>query len=114
MRLKQINYQKDQNKKDQSGADLASQVIETVAGVPIHYHVTADFIGFYDAVNALDGITVNVEKDLYDPYYPKDSFTSSGAFVESDRAQARVYFCEQRTFKKERRSRGAPRVQKRL
>lgn len=82
-----FNDQKDQNKKDQSGADLTSKVFETVTGVPIHYHVTADFSGFKDLVDALGGVKVNVEKDLYDPYYPKDSFDKNGNFVESDAYQ---------------------------
>jgi LCP family protein required for cell wall assembly len=78
-----FNSEKDKNKKNESGAQVASQVIEKTMGVPIHYYMVVDFIGFNDLVDALGGITVNVEKNLDDPYYPKDSIVN-GKLVESE------------------------------
>lgn len=78
-----FNDTKDSNQKNQAGADLAAEVVETVAGVPIHYTAVVDFVGFQKMVDALGGVTVNVEKNLYDPLYPKDVMTEDGQFKET-------------------------------
>lgn len=79
-----FNNTKDAAQKNQAGVDLAAQVIEKVVGVPIHYTVVVDFIGFQKVVDVLGGVTVNVEKDLRDPMYPKDIITQDGKFKETD------------------------------
>lgn len=76
--------EKDQSKKAAAGAKSASDVIQTISGVPVHYYITVDFIGFKNLVDALGGVTVDVTKDLYDPYYPKDIFTKDGGYVKTD------------------------------
>ncbi len=75
--------EKDQNKKSDAGAQTTSQIIEKNLGVPVHYYAVVDFTGFKDLVDAVGGITVNVEKDLDDPYYPKDYFGANG-YVKTD------------------------------
>ncbi len=75
--------EKDQNKKSDAGAKVTSDVIQKNLGVPIHYYSVVDFLGFKDLVDALGGITLNVEKDLDDPYYPKDYFGKDG-YVKTD------------------------------
>jgi anionic cell wall polymer biosynthesis LytR-Cps2A-Psr (LCP) family protein len=35
-------------------------------------------------IDALGGVTVDVTKDLYDPYYPKDVFTADGDYKKTD------------------------------
>lgn len=52
------------------GAALARETVSNLLGIPIHYTVYVDFEGFAGAIDALGGITVNVEKELYDPTYP--------------------------------------------
>ncbi len=52
------------------GPTLAAKTVEKVLGVPIHYYVRADFKGFEDAVDAVGGIDVDVDKALYDPSFP--------------------------------------------
>lgn len=75
--------EKDSSKKSDSGAKMAEQVVEKNFGVPIHYYIVVDFIGFKDMVDALGGVSVTVDKNLDDPYYPKDSIVN-GKLVESD------------------------------
>lgn len=53
-----------------AGADLARKTISNFLGIPIDYYITVDFRGFIDAVDAMGGITVNVERNLYDPRFP--------------------------------------------
>ncbi len=48
---------------------LASKVSE-ITGQPIQHYMVIDFTAFRYIVNALDGIEINVEKNLYDNEYP--------------------------------------------
>ncbi len=51
----------------QAGFDLVDQTITSVFGVPINYNVLVNFQAFKQAVDAVNGISVNVPEDLYDP-----------------------------------------------
>ena len=79
-----FNNEKDKNKKAEAGAKMTSQVVEKLSGVPIHYYISIDFEGFKDLVDILGGVTVDVEQDIYDPFYPKDSFTKDGTYIKTD------------------------------
>ncbi len=81
--------EKDQDKKSDAGTKATSVVIEKTLAVPVHYYTVVDFLGFKDLVDALGGITINVEKELNDPYYPRDYFTDNG-YVKTD-AYAPLY-----------------------
>lgn len=47
------------------GIDLLEKTIEEFMGIPIHYYGVLDFEGFRYIINALDGIDIYVEKDMY-------------------------------------------------
>lgn len=79
-----FNSKKESDERDKAGAELASKVVSNVTGVPVHYYITADFTGFKEVVDAIGGITVNVEKELYDPMYPNEGFTKSGEYYKTD------------------------------
>lgn len=69
--------------------DLLIQVINDYLGLPIHHYVQVDLAGFYDLVDAIDGVPV------YFPNPARDSrsglwITSSGC-VTLDREQAIAY-----------------------
>lgn len=69
-----INYAHacgEQNKAA-AGPAMASQTVSKVLDIPIHYYVRVNFTGFKEVVDAVGGVDINVEKDLYDPYYPSD------------------------------------------
>ena len=55
------------------GPALAKATISQLLDLPIHYYVVLDFAGFRDAVNAIGGVDINVDKVINDPYYPSDS-----------------------------------------
>lgn len=74
----------DPEERGKAGAELSSQVVTNVTGVPVHYYATADFTGFKEIVDTLGGITVDVKKDLYDPEYPDEGFTQSGDYYKTD------------------------------
>jgi polyisoprenyl-teichoic acid--peptidoglycan teichoic acid transferase len=47
-------------KSANEGADAIKQAVEGATGLPVDYYVLIDFTGFRDLVNAMGGITVNV------------------------------------------------------
>ncbi|MDL2280892.1 LCP family protein [Selenomonadales bacterium OttesenSCG-928-I06] len=49
---------------------LTKKTIEAFLGVPMDYYVKIDFKGFYKIIDALGGVTINVERPMYyeDPY----------------------------------------------
>ncbi|MDP2696127.1 MAG: LCP family protein, partial [bacterium] len=59
-------------KKRGTGPDLAKKTVSETLDIPIHYYVRIDFTGLKKAVDTVGGVDINVEKDLYDPYYPCD------------------------------------------
>jgi LCP family protein required for cell wall assembly len=52
------------------GVELARKTVSNLLGIPIDYVVHVDFNGFIGAIDALGGIEVDVEKELYDSAYP--------------------------------------------
>lgn len=61
----------DPNKLLDSGGQVAKTMAEVVTGLPIHYFVAIDFVGFQKLIGEnLDGIEVEVAETLDDPWYP--------------------------------------------
>ncbi|MFZ1721983.1 MAG: LCP family protein [Microgenomates group bacterium] len=55
----------------ESGAQLAKQMAQAVTGIPVHYYAAIDFVGLKRLIGEeFDGITVQVEETLDDPWYP--------------------------------------------
>lgn len=55
---------------DNNGLGLAKTVMGNVLGIPIHYGLRMDFRGFVQAIDAIDGIEVEVERAFDDYLYP--------------------------------------------
>jgi LCP family protein required for cell wall assembly len=51
----------------QAGFDLVDKTITNVIGIPIHYNMLVDFKAFSQAVDTVNGVSVNVPTDLVDP-----------------------------------------------
>ncbi len=47
------------------GVELLEETIENFMGLPIHYYGVVDFEGFQYVIDALGGVSINVEKDMY-------------------------------------------------
>ncbi|TSC97007.1 MAG: putative transcription regulator [Candidatus Berkelbacteria bacterium Licking1014_2] len=61
----------EENKKTAGGGSQAvKDVVGRILDLPIHYYIKADFTALEKIVDALGGIDVTVEKDLYDPLFP--------------------------------------------
>lgn len=53
-----------------SGIELARATVSQLLGIPIHHVVLADFSAFITAIDAIGGVDIVVEQELYDPAYP--------------------------------------------
>jgi LCP family protein required for cell wall assembly len=52
------------------GVELARQTVSQLLDIPIHHVVRADFNAFITAIDAIGGVEIDVEQELYDPQYP--------------------------------------------
>lgn len=53
-----------------NGLELAKTAIGNIVGLPIHYGLRVDFDGFVKAIDALDGIDINIDNGFNDYLYP--------------------------------------------
>jgi LCP family protein required for cell wall assembly len=63
-----------QNGKVSEGADLAKQTVSNILDLPIHYYIALDFSGFSKMIDAVGGVDVYVDQDIYDNQYPADNY----------------------------------------
>lgn len=57
---KYSNPTADQKKQaEEAGFDLTEKTIESVLGVPVHYHAMVDFSGFKQAIDTVGGVDIN-------------------------------------------------------
>lgn len=54
------------------GLDFVRETIQKTFDIPLHYAVKVDFEGFEKIIDAVGGVDVMVEKDIYDAEYPLD------------------------------------------
>ncbi|MBI3495130.1 LCP family protein [Candidatus Berkelbacteria bacterium] len=52
------------------GPQLMKQAVADVFDIPVHYFIRIDFQAFQKLVDAVGGVTITVDKPLYDPLYP--------------------------------------------
>jgi LCP family protein required for cell wall assembly len=63
------------------GPTLAMSTIEQNFGIRIHYYAEVNFTGFERVIDALGGITVDVEKPLVDNEYPLPNYGTSRIYI---------------------------------
>jgi LCP family protein required for cell wall assembly len=62
-------YSKNENDDtaaEKAGVGAIENMVKDITGVPIHYYIMIDFEAFKQAVDAVGGVTINVEEPLYD------------------------------------------------
>ncbi len=62
-------------KKSEKGADVIKKTVEDITGLSIDYHVILNFEGFEKVIDALGGINIMNERDIYDPRYPGENYS---------------------------------------
>ncbi len=56
------------------GPALAKLTVQYAIGVPIHYYIRINFEGFERLIDAVGGITIDVQEPIHDEKYPDGSF----------------------------------------
>ncbi len=56
------------------GVALAKKTVWYTFGVPVHYYVRINFAGFEKMVDAIGGITIDVEDAIHDDKYPDQNY----------------------------------------
>lgn len=64
-------YDMDQEKN----AETVKKAVSNITGLPIHAFATLDYDGFVRIVDQVGGISVFVERDLFDPHYPGPNYS---------------------------------------
>lgn len=70
-----INSLYQQGLQNEKGTDLIIETVEKITDQEIHYYLTMDFDGFIQIVDSLDGINVDVKKDIKDTRYPGPGYS---------------------------------------
>lgn len=70
------------------GVELTRQVVSALLGIEIPYYVTADFEGFRKAIDALGGVTLEVERRMY---YPEEDIDLYPGLQRLDGRNALAY-----------------------
>lgn len=57
----------------EAGFATADKAVESVTGIPIHYHTLVNFQAFKQAIDTVGGITIDVPETLYDPTFTREN-----------------------------------------
>lgn len=71
-------YQYGLNKyenRTEPAAEIVSSVVTGITSLPIDYYVILNFEGFEKAIDAIGGINITNERDIYDARYPGPNFS---------------------------------------
>jgi LCP family protein required for cell wall assembly len=77
-RINTAHFLGDSERYPGGGVALAKKTIWYNFGIPVHYYVRINFTGFEKLIDAIGGLTINVEKPIHDEAYPDENY---GTFV---------------------------------
>jgi LCP family protein required for cell wall assembly len=63
------------------GAEYMRQTLAELTGYPIDYHLTVNFDGFKQIIDLIDGIDIDVPKDILDKEYPTEDYGIEELFI---------------------------------
>jgi LCP family protein required for cell wall assembly len=73
-RINTANFYGDLENYPGGGPALAKKTVQYNLGIPVHYYVRIDFNGFQKIVDALGGVTIDVDKPIHDDQYPDANY----------------------------------------
>ncbi len=75
----------DQFQYPGGGPALAKRTVQYNLGVPVHYYVRLDFVGFKKIIDEIGGIDVDVPRDIIDNEYPTPDGGTMRLFIRAGR-----------------------------
>ncbi len=79
-RINQIYVLGKNQINSKAGMEALAEIASGISGLQIDYYAKVDFQGFVKIVDSLGGVDLEVEKDIYDPYYPLGETTHYQTF----------------------------------
>lgn len=73
-RINMAHYLGDAHGYPGGGVALAKKTVWYALGVPVHYYVRVNFSGFEEIVDAIGGVTINVDRAIHDESYPDGNY----------------------------------------
>ena len=73
-RINTAHYQGDAHDYPGGGVALAKKTVWHALGIPVHRYVRINFTGFEELIDAIGGLTVDVEKAIHDDTYPDSNY----------------------------------------
>lgn len=67
--------------KPGSGPEAARRTVSYNFGVPIHYYARVDFRGFEHLVDAIGGVTIDVDRAILDNEYPNEKYGITRLYI---------------------------------
>lgn len=67
--------------KPGSGPDAARRTVSYNFGVPINYYARVDFRGFEQLIDAIGGVTIDVDRAILDDEYPNEKYGITRVYV---------------------------------
>ncbi|HAV10955.1 MAG TPA: hypothetical protein DCX32_00185 [Candidatus Moranbacteria bacterium] len=61
--------------RNNQGTELIEKTVSEITGQKIDYYLVVDFDGFTTFIDTLGGVTVNVERNIYDSRYPGPNYS---------------------------------------
>lgn len=73
-------YSLGEQQEKGTGPTIAKETVAEILDLPIHYFISVDFKGFVALVDSLGGLTVEVENNIYDPFFPAPNMKDYAPF----------------------------------
>lgn len=65
------------------GADTLKETIGDLLGIRIHYFAALNLMGFKEAIDAIGGVEITVERAIADPIYSEDGIEGPGFYLDA-------------------------------
>jgi LCP family protein required for cell wall assembly len=73
-RINTAHFLGDRDGYPGGGPALAKKTVQYALGIPIHYYVGINFVGFEKLVDAIGGIRIDVKEAIHDEEYPDGNY----------------------------------------
>jgi LCP family protein required for cell wall assembly len=73
-RINTAHFLGDSEEYPGGGPALAKRTAQRNLGVPIHYYLRLNFVGFEKVIDTIGGVDIDVPEEINDPKFPDDNF----------------------------------------
>jgi LCP family protein required for cell wall assembly len=67
------------------GPALAKKTTQRNLGIPIHYYVRINFVGFERVIDTIGGVDIHVDEEINDPRFPDDNYGYDPLYIPAGR-----------------------------